>query len=423
MTDLNTIVSELGEEIRFLKKELHKLQVSSTHDLRNKKIHISTLTNPTLVTPTADEITVTGDIVGDTLDIGGGDATIDADGNWVCPYAEVTEVQTATVTIENPDAGVDQTLTASGVADEETITFSNDVTVNTGHFISNSVYIGDQKLSEDGELVITDPVTPGIYIKDTGDAGVDAVGQLTFLDSAAAGLMGFSMSSLVATWTCHQGDIIISAPTAGKKIEFYINADTQLRLTENLLIPVTNNILDLGSDAKEFKDIWIDGVGYFDQLNMHGQINFASGTTYKVEADGDAVLKGLILKDNCYIDADNKYLGVGDSIDFYMLHDGTDSLLANNTGIMKLTNAGRNINLTGAQVHNFLSGTFNIRDSDDGNAFLFLLDTSARTFNIGSGTDSVDIYTDGAQGVSGTFKDFDENVITVTNGLITNLTT
>lgn len=40
------------------------------------------------------------------------------------------------------------------------------------------------------------------------------------------------------------------------------------------LIPASNGAIDLGSDAKEFKDLWIDGTAYLDALTMHGNLNF-----------------------------------------------------------------------------------------------------------------------------------------------------
>ena len=40
------------------------------------------------------------------------------------------------------------------------------------------------------------------------------------------------------------------------------------------LAPATNALLDLGSDALEFKDLWIDGISYIDTLEIHNEINF-----------------------------------------------------------------------------------------------------------------------------------------------------
>ncbi len=40
------------------------------------------------------------------------------------------------------------------------------------------------------------------------------------------------------------------------------------------LLPATNNDIDLGSDAKEWKDLWLDGIAYLDAVIMHGNLDF-----------------------------------------------------------------------------------------------------------------------------------------------------
>lgn len=71
-------------------------------------------------------------------------------------------------------------------------------------------------------------------------------------------------------------DILHSGTNADKYIYFASDAylwwdesANTLKISKKFL-PVTGNALDLGSDTFEWKDLWIDGIAYIDQLNMHG---------------------------------------------------------------------------------------------------------------------------------------------------------
>jgi len=61
--------------------------------------------------------------------------------------------------------------------------------------------------------------------------------------------------------------------TANNRISFYNEvasaAEEQIRVENGVVVPVTDNDVDLGSATKEFKNIYIDGVGYIDTLEVH----------------------------------------------------------------------------------------------------------------------------------------------------------
>ena len=61
---------------------------------------------------------------------------------------------------------------------------------------------------------------------------------------------------------------------ADVSLDFIIGGTEQFELIDGAILPTTNNDVDLGSDAKEFKDIWIDGIAYLDAVTMHGNLNF-----------------------------------------------------------------------------------------------------------------------------------------------------
>lgn len=61
--------------------------------------------------------------------------------------------------------------------------------------------------------------------------------------------------------------------TANNRISFYSevsgSAVEQLRIEDGVVVPVTDSDVDLGSTSAEFKDLYIDGIGYIDTLEVH----------------------------------------------------------------------------------------------------------------------------------------------------------
>jgi len=80
---------------------------------------------------------------------------------------------------------------------------------------------------------------------------------------------------------------------------FDINGTNQVSITDGLIAPVTNNDIDLGSDALEFKDVWIDGTAYLDSVDIDGGAidgatiganQRAAGNFSTLDADGQCTL-------------------------------------------------------------------------------------------------------------------------------------
>ena len=61
--------------------------------------------------------------------------------------------------------------------------------------------------------------------------------------------------------------------TANNRISFYSEvgaaAVEQVRIQDGAIVPVTDADVDLGASGAEFKDLYIDGVGYIDTLAVH----------------------------------------------------------------------------------------------------------------------------------------------------------
>ena len=62
--------------------------------------------------------------------------------------------------------------------------------------------------------------------------------------------------------------------TSNNRISIYTEvggtATEQLRIQDGAIVPVTDNDIDLGSSGAEFKDLYIDGIGYIDSVVITG---------------------------------------------------------------------------------------------------------------------------------------------------------
>ena len=56
-------------------------------------------------------------------------------------------------------------------------------------------------------------------------------------------------------------------------------ATEQIRIQDGALVPVTDDDIDLGSASAEFKDLYIDGVGYIDTLAVHENATITGNLT------------------------------------------------------------------------------------------------------------------------------------------------
>lgn len=67
--------------------------------------------------------------------------------------------------------------------------------------------------------------------------------------------------------------------TANNRISFYSEvggaAVEQIRIQDGAIVPVTDDDVDLGASGAEFKNLYIDGVGYIDTLTVHENATIA----------------------------------------------------------------------------------------------------------------------------------------------------
>ncbi len=130
------------------------------------------------------------------------------------------------------------------------------------------------------------------------------------------------------------------------RISFYNNVSSvaveQIRIEDGVFVPVTNNDVDLGAVGAEFKDLYIDGVGYIDTLAVHGNATITgnltvSGNTTLGDAATDTVTLTADIASTLIPDTDDTYdIGAVGSEWRNLYIDGTanvDSLVADTADI------------------------------------------------------------------------------------------
>jgi len=80
------------------------------------------------------------------------------------------------------------------------------------------------------------------------------------------------------------GDTSISAPTANQ-IDFEVKNADQIHISDGLLWPDVDDDIDLGDVSHQFKDGYIDGVLYADNVNLEGNAD-----ALVLDADGDTTI-------------------------------------------------------------------------------------------------------------------------------------
>ena len=91
--------------------------------------------------------------------------------------------------------------------------------------------------------------------------------DLTFtVDAAQTGITSVLNASLVIG---RDADNDIDFAT-DNEITFRAGGEDQLKLVDGALTPSSNAIVDLGTDALEFKDLYIDGTAYLDAVDIDG---------------------------------------------------------------------------------------------------------------------------------------------------------
>ena len=65
----------------------------------------------------------------------------------------------------------------------------------------------------------------------------------------------------------------VQVNTSANTVDFYVEVSSvpveQISIRDGVIRPITDNDIDLGATGAEFKDLYIDGIGYIDTLTVH----------------------------------------------------------------------------------------------------------------------------------------------------------
>jgi len=192
----------------------------------------------------------------------------------------VTKLLGTSLTFGNGTSGTDITVTFDGesndgvlkwMEDEDYFEFSDDLLIaaaekiqfrDTGLFINSSAD-GQLDIVADTEVQIaatTIDINGNVDISGT----LTVAGALDFGDAALSNVGALQLDSIAG-----DADTNTSITFSGSDVITFTNGgETQLTFNNGSILPTTNNDVDLGSDALEFKDIYIDGTAFLDTADI-----------------------------------------------------------------------------------------------------------------------------------------------------------
>ena len=88
------------------------------------------------------------------------------------------------------------------------------------------------------------------------------------------------------------GHMSVLWDNSNSAMDFNIGGTTEMRLQDGVLRPETDNDVDLGASGAEFKDLYLDGVAYIDDLRadaLGAALNCASQAMTNINVDSGAI--------------------------------------------------------------------------------------------------------------------------------------
>jgi len=295
----------------------------------------------------------------------------------------ITKLLGTNITIGDATTGTDITVTFDGesndgvfkwMEDEDYFEFSDDILVASTEklqFRDTAIYInssadGQLDLVADTEIQLaatTIDINGAVDISGNLSIGgnLDVTGTFDLSDSNFTNAGDISLDSISGdadsnTSIAFSGSDVITITTGG---------ETQITFNNGSILPTTDDDVDLGSSALQFKDLYIDGTanidtGSIDTANV-GALTVSGSTTLAATSFGDADITnvGSIALDT-------------------IINDGTDITLDSGGDII--------LDAAGNEVFFKASGTSILTLKNDSSDAVFTVDTADKNFTI-KGTD------------------------------------
>lgn len=195
--------------------------------------------------------------------------------------------------------------------------------------------------------------------------------------------------------------------SAGGSFVFYAGGDASSVTAGNSV-----NIATIGITGLNLLDNKKLNIGTGNDLEIYhdGTNNKFNVTNGILHIDFGGVTKSYF-SSTAIVVQDNISFSAGNGGDLIIKHDSSNSFISNSTGSLYIDNISRNIiSNSGGFLHD-LSGSFQIRDSDDSDVELFDFNTSTRTLNIGGSSDNVDSALYGKVEIDKTFTNTTGDII------------
>ncbi len=245
---------QLGKKIQALEQDINRLKIQNLQDIINRGLHFSQITSPSITTPVIIAPNITDPVIaGTTTD----SSTVTHTGTIT--YKDKARFDSVIEVASDPEDTAPSTITSTKDSDE--VVFSKDVKVDTGIFGANSVKIGNQIIGEDGELTISDPLTPGLKIIDTGDARPNASHFIHFLDKNLANVF-FIQTTADNVYLQAEKNITVGSEGGNSSFGGGVCKlfGSQIQIDDSTpLLPKVTNTSDIGTTDLRFKDLYLSG--------------------------------------------------------------------------------------------------------------------------------------------------------------------
>ena len=195
--------------------------------------------------------------------------------------------------------------------------------------------------------------------------------------------VGVGSTSTASNTTANGCGYFVHGGAGGDKEILYLHSKTAFTTNQNWL-PVSDDSKDLGAADQQWRNLYVDGTGYIDSLEVHTQATFF--------ANVDVEFRGATSGENIVWDSsegtldikDDVKLMIGDGDDLQLFHDGSNSYITDaGTGVLiiktnqiEIKNAAGNADLITATESNAARLYFN------GNAKLVTTNTGTEVTGV-----------------------------------------